>query len=282
MDEQNYKIVKESIISGLFIFFLVYLGLSLFSFILGGVFSGKNPFDMYLSMKIAGLFLVLSLITSFSLSISFIYGKGLLQKEYSKKIFYKMPLFTLGLSFLISLPLMFIWGASTCSAEGCAFMILFVPLCCFFGAICLAIVSILFATYFYSSQNKIYLKKFFVWLFIIILIVESVWLSVAILQVSTSQKCGVAEYECVVKNALKENNLFICDQMGDFIKHRCFAQYGIAKNDPSVCNYIIKEAERGMCYGEVKKAEAVNKNDPSICNQIENEFMKNQCLDQFK
>ena len=55
----------------------------------------------------------------------------------------------------------------------------------------------------------------------------------------------------IAEEAIKNNDPSICSQLGNFIKHRCFAQYGIAKSDPSVCD-LVQEPDRKICYDEVE------------------------------
>ena len=86
------------------------------------------------------------------LVISIILGKRYLDKEYSKKIFYKMPVY----SILPSIASMFIgiWFYSAtrphCSGQFCGIEVIFAPL----GIVIVAIISYFLANYYYSTKEN--------------------------------------------------------------------------------------------------------------------------------
>ncbi|MFH1065601.1 MAG: hypothetical protein V1734_03810 [Nanoarchaeota archaeon] len=169
----NNKHIKEGIITGLLIFLVIFLGI-----ISGLVLKGylHSYYYTYVSkfLEDHGIkCVVYPLLFIMPLVISIILGKSYLNKEYSKKLFYKMPLYSIFPSFIamiIGIWFYFATESHYCSGGPCGIEVILAPL----GIVIVAIISYFLANYYYYTKEMPKVGKTITYLAIAVIIAESI------------------------------------------------------------------------------------------------------------
>ncbi len=265
----DLKLIKEIASKGIILSLLIIMGKIAYLFLFGDVFSHFNPigyFNPYLDnldLDWSLNLLVLSLFFSIPLSVSIALGKRSLEKEISKKIFYKMPLYSLISSIIIFFIIMFIIPD------------VYLSIYLLMGTVLNMCISFPFALYYYAVyyHNNEKIKYYFHLVPIVLLFIFIIYniLSIILifnysfcdshLLVNPHKKWVDSHSWCNLEKALKYNSPAVCSNDTEFGVYgnneeytTCLTWLAIKKNDITLCEYI-NDSGNYWIVDDVKRCE---------------------------
>lgn len=262
--------IREGITTGFLFFLLITFSLILVSFPI------VDRTVINISFLKDSLFiLTFVLLVTVPITFSLVKGKEIFDLDKSKKILYKMPLYSLvsiPLAIIYFLGLLFLIGAGKEGVGGMVWLVLSLLV-----VLVAAIVSFLFSTYYYYLKSNLRFKKVIRYSVIGIIILEFLYGSFLFATLPNTIICS--GHQCLSGFALKNNEIRKCFLSNDQnIAVKCVIQYALAKNDPSVCNKLYTFSYNHLlCFNTV----AIESNNPLVCNQITITEDRDKCITKY-